>query len=565
MAKTKVKPCPVCMDDFTKIIRQPITCAYCPHAVCRQCISQFLLTSLNDPHCMECKREFNREYIDTNLTQTFRKGPLKLHRRKVLMDRERGRLPAMQVFVEATNTLNRLGLEVHQLKKDRRQLKIQRNELLAQTNLSYDVLSQQLEPIHKRLSEKKLMIRTLETQMATARAVLTGKEKAETRQFIMKCPAEECRGFLSSAWKCGTCDKFFCSECHAQKAGMRDEAHTCNEEAKATASMIRQETKPCPKCGIRISKIDGCDQMWCTECHTTFSWNSGQVLLNTVVHNPHYYEYLRKANGGAVPREAGDIPCGGLPNPYLFSRLIYEIDPQGTKFSTQKKYEVTQIHRCLSDIFNYRLPNYPLRQNANVNRDIDILYLMNRMTEDEWATKLEHIETQFERKKEIGLILQTLVHIGSEKLTALQNHLQQRITLDQKIAEINRATAEMVDVRTYINNSLLEKGIQMGIVVPQISDYWMFSWASRDQIRDLKQKKKGGNQTIEVEEEIQNPNPIITPVQAVVEQEQIHAHEEPVPEVEEDDKRVVVVEIDGEMMEMTYAQALEMMMSQRQG
>ncbi len=538
--KEKDKPtCPVCMSHFTAVIRQPIKCSFCPSAACRQCTSQFLLTTQDESHCMDCKREWNREFIDTNLTQTFRKGPLKLHRRRVLMDRERGRLPAMQVFVEAQNTIDRCSTQVAVLRQDRKRLKRRRNEIQAEAGtISFDELSRQLEPIHKELAEKKTRIRVLDQQLWAARAILTGQERPQAREFIMKCPAEACRGFLSNAWKCGTCEKFFCSDCHAQKTAMHDETHVCNEDAKATAAMIRKETKPCPKCGIRISKIDGCDQMWCTGCHTTFSWNSGQILLNTVVHNPHYYEYLRKTNGGAIPREAGDVPCGGLPNAYLFTRFVQTIP----NTSQNLKLSLNTIHRSLSDVLYARLPQFPLRAPANGNRDLDVLYLMQKITEEEWGTKLEQMETRFERKREIGLILQTYVHIGSEKLTSLQN--QQNSPQLSKVAD--QTVREMEEVREYINKSLLSKGAQMGIVVPQFDKYFNYRWATREEIKA--EKNKVGIQTTEEPEE--NEEEPVAVAQNVIIQ----------PQELTNDNDMVMVDIDGEMIEMTRAQHRELML-----
>lgn len=540
----KEKPtCPVCMTHFTTVIRQPIKCSFCPSAACRQCTSQFLLTTQNESHCMDCKREWNREFIDTNLTQTFRKGALKLHRRRVLMDRERGRLPAMQVFVEAQNTIHRCSAQILQLRLERKRLKQQRNEIQAEAGtMAFDELSRQLEPIHKQLAEKKSRIRQLDRELWTARAIITGQEKPEAREFIMKCPAEACRGFLSNAWKCGTCDKFFCSECHAQKAGMRDENHVCNEDAKATAAMIRKETKPCPKCGIRISKIDGCDQMWCTGCHTTFSWNSGQILLNTVVHNPHYYEYLRRTNGGAIPREAGDVPCGGLPNAYIFTRFVQTLP----NVPTDMKLSLNGIHRGLSDVLYARLPQFPLRAPAVGNRDLDIAYLMQKITEEEWGSKLEQMETRYERKREIGLILQTFVHVGSEKLTNLQNEQ----SVEARSQLVARTIKEMNEVREYINKSLLTKGALMGIVVPQIDKFYVYRWATREEIRA--EKNKTHNQTTEEEVDDEEEKVEEAPAENILVQ--------PPPLEQADDNDTVMVDIGGEMIEMTRAQHREIML-----
>ena len=46
------------------------------------------------------------------------------------------------------------------------------------------------------------------------------------------------------------------------------------------------QAKPCPRCTALISKVSGCDQMFCTQCHTTYSWITGQVTKGPV-HNPY--------------------------------------------------------------------------------------------------------------------------------------------------------------------------------------------------------------------------------------------------------------------------------------
>ena len=35
----------------------------------------------------------------------------------------------------------------------------------------------------------------------------------ERKKFIMPCPADDCRGFLSTSYKCEVCKKFSCPKC----------------------------------------------------------------------------------------------------------------------------------------------------------------------------------------------------------------------------------------------------------------------------------------------------------------------------------------------------------------
>ena len=127
-------------------------------------------------------------------------------------------------------------------------------------------------------------------------------------QFIKACPVPTCRGFLSSQWKCGICNNWTCPECHEVKGPDRNVPHECNEETKATAALINNDTRSCPTCGTGIYKIDGCDQMFCTECHTAFSWRTGCIEQN--IHNPHYYEWMRRT-GGQIPLNHNEIQCDG--------------------------------------------------------------------------------------------------------------------------------------------------------------------------------------------------------------------------------------------------------------
>ena len=100
-----------------------------------------------------------------------------------------------------------------------------------------------------------------------------------------------------------------CPECHVIKGLSRDAVHTCNENDVATAKLLNSDTKPCPSCRTPIFKIMGCDQMWCTQCHTGFSWRTG-MIQNSHIHNPHYFEWQRQQTDGNILRNQGDIECG---------------------------------------------------------------------------------------------------------------------------------------------------------------------------------------------------------------------------------------------------------------
>ena len=147
--------------------------------------------------------------------------------------------------------------------------------------------------------------------------------KNEKTRFIMPCPGEECRGFLSTDYKCELCSIQTCPKCLEIIGTDKNAQHVCNEDNVKSAEMIRKETKPCPSCGTRIYKINGCDQMWCVECHQAFSWKTGNID-NGKIHNPHFYEHKRNENNGMIVRAPGDVLCGGLIDFDVLRNIINE-------------------------------------------------------------------------------------------------------------------------------------------------------------------------------------------------------------------------------------------------
>jgi hypothetical protein len=415
-----------------------------------------------------------------------------MHRRNVLLARETAMLPAMQIFVEAKQKYNeavaetsaivaeskvitkekvRLHEEVNRILKMIRQNWTEENTVLREQyknafNTYYEYLRSTSMPIKRRLRHAQRRV------YEYGRLYMDGTNEGEQpirREFIMRCQANECRGFISNVYVCGTCRKKTCSEC----LEVEEEGHTCKPESIESAKAIKKETRPCPKCGTRIFKIDGCDQMWCTvaDCNTAFSWNSGHIVSGKI-HNPHYYEWLRRQGGGTAEREAGDIPCGGLPNGHLFTNHIFIYEG----LSEKEKNDLWLILRKLFEL-EERLLNYPSRLPALANKEHNVAYLMNQIDEKEWKRQLEFTEAKFNRKKEIGQILQTLVTTGADIMAGIY----ERISAPQDEFEPvntewirNTGIVNLEGIRVYTNEALTTIGNSMHIAVPQIDKFWGF-------------------------------------------------------------------------------------------
>jgi len=193
---------------------------------------------------MSCRREWNDDFLDLNFTKSFRTGLYKKHREDILIDRELSILPTRQPRVEATlkkrehtETLHKLTDELSELELTRKRIFVRYSHERAQV-IRYSAEAEGRDPPTWTLGQ--------------------GEPTPERAKFIMKCPAEDCRGFLSTAYKCGTCQMWACPDCLVIKGDDKDTAHTCDPGQKESVALIIKESKGCPKCGQRISKIDGC-------------------------------------------------------------------------------------------------------------------------------------------------------------------------------------------------------------------------------------------------------------------------------------------------------------------
>ena len=252
----------------------------------------------------------------------------------------------------------------------------------------------------------------------------------EKRQFVRACPYADCKGFLSTVWKCGVCENWTCPTCHEGKGPDKDAEHTCNPDNVATAELLSRDSRNCPKCAAMIFKINGCDQMYCTQCHTAFSWRTGRVETGTI-HNPHYYEYQR-ANG-TLQRNPGDIPCGGFPDWHQVSRYI----TRASIFWTQ----VANTHRSYGHCQWALIPRYAT--NANDNRDLRIKFMIGDIDEDEFKRKIQQREKARQRKTDIRQVI--------EMYCAVLVDLFQKYVGDQDTDDLVTA---LDNLRVHVNSTL---------------------------------------------------------------------------------------------------------------
>ena len=523
--------CSVCAETFTTSVRTKICCGYCSYAACKTCVSRYLLSQVADAHCMNCRTGWNREFMDTNLSRTFCSGPWRDHKKKMLMNREKATLPNFQKFAAAKKRMKELEPSVTKSNIELLTLNTEIDDLSNRiTNLTAALILADTESEIKFLEKQKknidiysdLKMKHTLVRMANGRINneynlnesiyrnIGEKKETEKRAFIMKCVKEGCRGFLSSAYKCDLCSTYVCKDCMIEKNEKNDETHVCKKDDVESVTLIRKETKPCPKCGIRISKIDGCNQMWCTadNCGTAFDWTSGKVVSG-IVHNPHYYEWVRRNNNGVIPRNIDDNPCGGFPAHATITQIFRTLGLasyavyKNITFPLMKEVNmIYAMHRSFMDIENYRIPHYTQDRDPMIFKEIHISYLLGDTTEKEWLQSIFMKEHNIEKKSAVLDVLRTFLNAGTDifrniiaelrNLETKKNAKSTYIVTSEEFKPINDCMEQLEQLRSYINDCLLKTAELMATPVPQFDSAWIWEpIASSDKIKSrIKESKE---------------------------------------------------------------------------
>ena len=223
--------CNICYQEYNKSTRVKTTCPSCNFEACKTCVRYYITNSIKNAHCMKCKKEFDRDFMVQSLNNAFVTKTYKKHRAGVLMEREKARFPDTMPIV--VRRVKAQGLKDENKKVD---------DAIIELRVKLYAMEEK-----RRQNERNI------------RNILNGGSGEVKRQtFHKRCPADDCKGFLSSAHKCGLCNIWGCPKCFEIIGYNKNEPHTCMEENLKTAEMLKKETKNCPGCASAIYKISGC-------------------------------------------------------------------------------------------------------------------------------------------------------------------------------------------------------------------------------------------------------------------------------------------------------------------
>jgi hypothetical protein len=221
--------------------------------------------------------------------------------------------------------------------------------------------------------------------------------------------------------------------------------------------------------------------MWCTKCHTTFSWRTSAIITNTNIHNPHYYEWQRKngTNGNAI-RNPGDVVCGGLAAYYTFNRTMRAI--LGT--SHVKKYDkrlqeedligfYARVHRFASHISYYDLDRERARVRTCSDFQLDRVEYINKVI-DRAAFGKRIIQKDKNRRRAVEKV--HIYEMINAVLIDLVGHIINNRDSENAVDILLQKKKEMYEFAIYCNKQFQELSAVQSCKVPQLDPKsWSFT------------------------------------------------------------------------------------------
>ena len=193
-----------------------IPCNICNKKACKVCIRRYILDKESDvANCMYCKTVYTRATLVEMLGITFVVDVFSQHQSKARINKQKILLPTLQPIAEREINVENANKEIKRLND----LMIEQRQIIYQLSSS----------LYKQVEKK----------------------------YIRPCAVADCNGFLNTNWKCGICTIETCKDCFEPITNTEIE-HVCEAGAKETATLLKKDTKCCPKCGTGIYKIEGC-------------------------------------------------------------------------------------------------------------------------------------------------------------------------------------------------------------------------------------------------------------------------------------------------------------------
>ena len=329
MATSSQQSCSVCIEPYNKSSRKEVSCIECKYTACRSCYETYLLNTVDDAHCMNCRVRWPLSLLYKYFTGTFIRKKWLPYRGQCILDREKSMFPHMMPFIDIEKKYQKVRYDILFYRK-----KIQFECEFIRPLYPPSVYKSKMEQYNQRLTEAlhqkqneidplscpSLMIQVFNSvrdvyefpraqepnlipylrehyrhrfPLQRPLSFDLDQYQHQRRQYWWPCSYEDCKGYVDNkTYQCAVCQNYTCLRCYTSVSPHYKKDHVCDPNDVKSRENIMKNTRQCPKCKTPIHRISGCNQMWCTICFTPFDYKTGKIITHGRIHNPHYFEYL---------------------------------------------------------------------------------------------------------------------------------------------------------------------------------------------------------------------------------------------------------------------------------
>ena len=210
--------------------------------------------------------------------------------------------------------------------------------------------------------------------------------------------------------------------------------------------------------------------MFCISCQTPFSWTSGKIVTSGPIHNPHYYEWMKRT-GGAMPRNPADVPCGGFPGAWELVRF-----PRGVRRELANLFY--EFHRICQELQDISTRNFRTHFDNTQFTQMNVKFLLGELEEKKWGQQLAIAEKKKKRDGEVQEIMGAFRMAAVELVNRVQHYRDGPILsftdlpppqADQFLLALH---VEIKELYNLINDAFRTASISSSYSVPYIEAVW---------------------------------------------------------------------------------------------
>ena len=408
--------CQLCEEKIEDNFR--VICPFCNVEICEKCFQYSLTMELKNPVCIYCKKKLSLEFVLSNNETNWCKKNFIPYFQNLCLEKEKSllidTLPKYKNMVDIRN----IKKQINKLPSNK---KIE-NEILSKLKKKYpsSITTKIIKSyeefndeflIKKEEKDLQFIILNVKLSELESKDKSLKSSKLKKKIYICNCPVSKCRGFINENYICDICNAEICDSCLVKK----EENHICNRDDVKSANVIKESSKPCPKCYVPIFKSSGCNQMFCTICHVVFDWETLKID-NGSVHNAHYFEWMTSQNEKVLNLE--DVACGDIED--IYRNIIVKLNNKLNNCNNNL-LDINKLIRFIKLVFNSNrifngeiidlIRNSCLKNNFEKYR---IEYLDNKITEESWKSKIAKDTINNEKYNSLIHVLEMYITVTSD-------------------------------------------------------------------------------------------------------------------------------------------------------